>query len=63
VGQTVISLANYAVLFVTDNSDRDQRTLFVRNVPWTATEDQFAELFEGCTQVRLPLNDEGKVKG
>jgi len=49
---------------VTDSNDqRNQRTVFVKNLPYSVTEDQIAELFEGCTQVRLPLNDEGQVKG
>jgi len=48
---------------VTDNDDRNQRTVFVKNIPYSATEDKVTELFEGCTHVRLPLNEEGGVKG
>jgi len=50
-------------LFEADYNDRNQRTLFVKNLPWTATEEQVGELFEGCTDVRLPLNEEGRLKG
>lgn len=54
---------SYVTVFTADFNDRNQRTLFVKNLPWTATEDQVAELFEGCTSVRLPLNEEGRLKG
>lgn len=50
-------------VYATDHNDRNQRTVFVKNIPYSATEDKVGELFEGCTQVRLPLNDEGQVKG
>jgi len=49
--------------FVIDNDERNQRTLYVRNVPWSATEDSVAELFEGCSSVRLPTNEDGSVRG
>jgi len=49
------------VWFVTD--DGKQNTIFVGNIPFTATEDKLAELFEGCTEVRLPMNEEGRIKG
>ena len=48
------------MLFVADDNEC---TLFVKNIPWTATEDKVAELFEGCTRVRLPLNEEGRIRG
>jgi len=48
---------------VTDYNERNQRTVFVKNLPFTATEDTVAELFEGCTAIRLPTNDEGRIKG
>ena len=51
------------MLLVTDYSERNQRTIFVKNIPWTANEDTVAELFEGSTNVRMPLNEEGRVKG
>ena len=43
--------------------ERDQRTVFIRNLPYTVTKDKVAEMFEGCTDVRLPLDDEGSAKG
>jgi nucleolin len=47
-----------------DNSERDKRTVFLKNLPYSADEDSIAELCgEGCTQVRLPLNEEGRPKG
>jgi len=50
-------------MFVIDYDERNQRTIFVKNIPYSATEDTVGELFEGCTAVRLPLNDDGRVKG
>lgn len=44
-------------------ADKDKRTLFVRNLPWGTDEDALAEHFTGCTEVRLPKNDDGKIRG
>ena len=51
------------LLLLSDGDDRDQRTVFVKNLPYSVTEDSLAPVFEGCTQVRLPLNEEGRPKG
>lgn len=44
-------------------AEKDKRTLFVRNLPWGTDEDALAEHFSGCEQVRLPRNDDGKIRG
>ena len=44
--------------------DRDARTLFVKNLPWSADDQTIAALFEGCKQVRLLTDrDTGRAKG
>jgi hypothetical protein len=47
----------------TGGDERDRRTVFVKNVPFSATKDCIGELFESVTDVRLPLNEEGQPKG
>jgi len=45
-----------------DDTARDAATLFVKNLPYSASEDDLRELFDGCTEVRLPRSD-GRSKG
>lgn len=44
--------------------DTNERTLFVGNLPFSATEDELMELFAGASSVRLPTYaDSGKPRG
>jgi len=43
--------------------DKDSRVLFVKNLPYEATEDMVREHFPGVQQVRMPLRDDGLIKG
>lgn len=43
--------------------DKDSCVLFVKNLPYEATEDQVREHFPGVQQVRMPLRDDGMIKG
>ena len=43
--------------------DKDNCVLFVKNLPYEVTEDQVREHFPGVQQVRMPLRDDGTIKG
>ena len=62
VGWQVIGWQVIDVVFL-DYEDRDAKTVFVKNLSWTTTEDSLYEHFPDAVTVRIPLNDEGKVKG
>ena len=45
-------------------NDRDQRTLFAKNLPYSADEHSISQLFEGVREVRLLRDrDSGRAKG
>lgn len=44
-------------------SERDARTLFVKNLPYSATIDDLKELFESAVDVRLPQGPTGSNRG
>ena len=46
------------ILFKAESSS----TLFVKNLPYSATEDELKEMFDGCTEVRMPQSN-GQSKG
>ncbi|KAK5604999.1 hypothetical protein CRENBAI_003589 [Crenichthys baileyi] len=43
--------------------ERDARTLFVKNLPYSATTDDLKELFESAVDVRLPQGQSGSNRG
>ncbi|CAG5864192.1 unnamed protein product [Menidia menidia] len=43
--------------------ERDTRTLFVKNLPFSATVDDLRELFEDAVDVRLPQGQNGSNRG
>lgn len=43
--------------------ERDARTLFVKNLPYSATADDLKELFESAVDVRLPQSQSGSNRG
>uniref|UniRef100_A0A8C7ZYR2 Nucleolin n=1 Tax=Oryzias sinensis TaxID=183150 RepID=A0A8C7ZYR2_9TELE len=43
--------------------ERDARTLFVKNLPFSATVDDLKELFEDAVDVRLPQGQNGSNRG
>ena len=47
-----------------DYTDRDARTMFVRNLPYSASEDDLMQYFENVEEVRM-LTDKatGRKKG
>lgn len=45
-------------------SDRDARTMFVRNLPYSATEEEISDLFENVEEVRILIDRQtGNSKG
>uniref|UniRef100_F7A5D0 Nucleolin like protein CiRGG1 n=1 Tax=Ciona intestinalis TaxID=7719 RepID=F7A5D0_CIOIN len=50
--------------FASNRNDKDERTLFVKNLPYSADENAIAELFDGVKEVRLLTDREsGRPKG
>lgn len=45
------------------SSERNARTLFVKNLPFSATVDDLKELFEDAVDVRLPPGQNGSNRG
>ncbi|XP_049910850.1 nucleolin [Epinephelus moara] len=43
--------------------ERDARTLFVKNLPFSATADDLKEIFEDAVDVRVPLGQNGSNRG
>ncbi|XP_030071976.1 nucleolin isoform X3 [Microcaecilia unicolor] len=43
--------------------ERDARTLFVKNLPYSTTADDLKEVFDNAVDVRLPLGMDGSSKG
>ncbi|XP_037553968.1 nucleolin [Nematolebias whitei] len=43
--------------------ERDTRTLFVKNLPFSATADDLKELFEDAVDIRLPQGQNGSNRG
>ena len=47
-----------------DYSDRDRLSLFCKNIPYDATEDEISSLFEGVKEVRIAKDrDSGNPRG
>ncbi|NWR77212.1 NUCL protein, partial [Centropus unirufus] len=46
-----------------NRKERDARTLFVKNLPYSATEDELREVFENAQEIRMVMNKEGNSKG
>lgn len=44
-------------------TERDSRTLFVKNLPFSATVDDLREVFESAVDVRLPPGQNGSNRG
>lgn len=44
-------------------TERDSRTLFVKNLPFSATADDLREVFEDAVDVRLPPGQNGSNRG
>lgn len=44
-------------------TERDARTLFVKNLPFSATADDLKEVFEDAVDVRLPQGQNGSNRG
>ena len=44
-------------------TERDARTLFVKNLPFSATADDLREVFEDAVDVRLPPGQNGSNRG
>ncbi|XP_029471521.1 nucleolin isoform X2 [Rhinatrema bivittatum] len=43
--------------------ERDARTLFVKNLPYSMTAEELKEVFENAIDIRLPLGKDGSGKG
>ncbi|NXX99214.1 NUCL protein, partial [Centropus bengalensis] len=46
-----------------NRKERDARTLFVKNLPYSASEDELREVFENAQEIRMVMNKEGNSKG
>merc|ERR1740131_111245 len=44
-------------------SERDAKTLFVKNLPFAATTDDLKEIFDEAVDIRLPLGQNGSNRG
>ena len=54
-----ISLTNINFYF----TERDAKTLFVKNLPFSATADDLREVFEDAVDIRLPQGQNGSNRG
>lgn len=45
------------------DGDKDSNVLFVKNLPYEITEDEVRAHFPGVQHIRMPLRDDGLVKG
>ncbi|KAM4692881.1 nucleolin [Discoglossus pictus] len=43
--------------------ERDARTLFIKNIPYSITSDELQEIFENAKDIRLPVGKDGSSKG
>ena len=43
--------------------ERNKSTVFVKNLPWGTDEESLKEFFGSPRDVRIPKNDDGKIKG
>ena len=41
----------------------DDVTLFVKNIAFSVSKEALAAHFEGCVDARMPLRDDGSIKG
>ncbi|XP_056894208.1 nucleolin isoform X5 [Takifugu flavidus] len=46
-----------------DKKERDTRTLFVKNLPYSATADDLKEVFEDAVDIRVPQGQNGSNRG
>ncbi|XP_010897017.3 nucleolin isoform X2 [Esox lucius] len=46
-----------------DKKDRDARTLFVKNLPFSATKDDLMEVFADAVEIRVPPGQDGSNRG
>lgn len=44
-------------------SERDARTLFVKNLPYSVTQDDLKELFDQAVDIRVPMGSNGSSRG
>lgn len=45
------------------SSERDARTLFVKNLPYSITQDELKEVFDQAIEVRIPMDNNGSSRG
>lgn len=45
------------------STERDARTLFVKNLPFSTTADDLREVFEDAVDVRVPQGQNGSNRG
>ncbi|KAM8954263.1 nucleolin isoform 2-T2 [Pelodytes ibericus] len=43
--------------------ERDSRTLFVKNIPYSTTSEDLQEIFENAKEIRVPTGNDGSSKG
>ena len=45
------------------SAEKNKKTVFVKNIAWTTTEDGLKEVFSGCQNVRMPKRPDGSSRG
>ncbi|XP_072264424.1 nucleolin isoform X2 [Pyxicephalus adspersus] len=46
-----------------NKKERDARTLFIKNIPYSTTSEELQEIFENAKEIRLPTSKDGASKG
>ncbi|XP_059400119.1 nucleolin-like [Carassius carassius] len=46
-----------------NKKERDARTLFVKNLPYSITQEELQEVFEQATDIRIPMGSNGSSRG
>ncbi|KAM9315587.1 nucleolin [Gastrophryne carolinensis] len=46
-----------------NKKERDSRTLFVKNLPYSTTSEDLQEIFDNAKEIRIPTSKDGSTKG
>uniref|UniRef100_A0A672L3R2 Nucleolin n=1 Tax=Sinocyclocheilus grahami TaxID=75366 RepID=A0A672L3R2_SINGR len=46
-----------------NKKERDSRTLFVKNLPYSITQEELQEVFDQATDIRIPMGSNGSSRG
>ena len=51
------------MIVLSDTTEQNKRTLFVKNIAWATDEDGLKSVFSGCKNVRMPKKPDGSSRG